>query len=154
MNPLQLEITKLIGKKELSLGCWLFIQNPDWYAQFIEESDVWNWFTIMSASDWYSILNDKKDNIKDWYIIWHPATLTDFHRWMNEKYKYWFKQIHTGKENYIVLHKRDSSTIFMDGSHCVVIPYDSSKELLEQSSETLTQIISLIKSYAKEMNAA
>jgi len=61
-------------------------------------------------------------------IVWHPATLSDLHRWMNEKWISWYQEKYK-------FHSEES-----------MIWYDSSKDLLEQSTETLDKIIELIKS--------
>lgn len=140
MTPLQLELTKLIGKQELSLGCiieYIFDSEPVSHIETIIIRTDWD-LRKVNELEWNPWVLSKK-------IIWHPATLSDLHRWMNENFRYWFEQIHREGENYIVWYKCDHSTVYMDGSHCVVIPYDSSKELLEQETSTLEQIISLIK---------
>lgn len=141
MTPLQLELTKLIGKKELTFGCLIDCQ---WF---------WPYITIhwdLSVSDSVSVLKpsimwyDKtRVNIGREQIIGHPATLSDFHRWMNEKYKYWFEHRATDNESGIEIRVKYAPT--MDCSHIVWIPYNSSKDLLDQEVSTLEQIISLIK---------
>ena len=77
INEIDLPVYKAIARKDLTIGCILFIQNPDGYARFIEESDVWNGFTITSATEGYSALNYSRDSIRDWSIIGHPIVLTD-----------------------------------------------------------------------------
>lgn len=90
MNNLQLELTRLIGKKK---------RLYEWEGDDSE----------MTIS---------------------PATLSDFHRWMNEKVKWW--------EQCSLYISHDDTRLY--------IPYDSSKDLLEQSDDTLKQIIELISS--------
>lgn len=99
MTPLQLELTRLIGKKET------YIEESPWsWQQYKREREI-------------------------------PATLSELHRWMNEK-------IGLGTWH------MDALGIFYttDWRWDMVykIPYDSSKDLLNQDEETLKQIISII----------
>ena len=145
MNTLQLELTKLLGKKELSFGCVVFDNPPynehnwynNWYWQIFDiYSDHYgDWGnkdgSFLIARNWQEAI---ERNFADIEIIWHPATLSDFHRWMNEK---WIKFIQYPKE---ILFDTDEDEF--DSS----LVYDSSKELLEQSESTLQQILELISS--------
>lgn len=68
-------------------------------------------------------------------VIGHPATLSDLHSWLEN-------------ENPYRRFSQDIATIRVlreDGCF-FVIPYNSSKYLLDQDEETLKQIIDLIKS--------
>ena len=130
MNELQIKLTKLIGKKELSFGCEVIISMQN----FILVDSRKYWFKHSARviwadedNEWYNYdLTVKKQDIE---IIWHPAQLHDLHRWMNEKKIYFVmrpERIDTSKKEFSV------------------IPYNSSLPLLEQSEETLQQIINLI----------
>lgn len=157
MTPLQLELTRLIGKKELSFGCLVTVQSTDLrhrYVWYDEEYEVDTEEEFYYVCKYDGILYSDRNgcetlwkmwaNWNDWKIIeiiWHPATLADFHRWMNENVFYWSQWYES--------FSYDKNWISYDN-----IPYDSSKELLDQSEETLQQIISLIKTYTKETNAA
>ena len=90
MDSLQLELTKLIGKKHK-------------YTKYISNS---------------------------------PATLSDLHRWIDSQ-----KWVHYWNQN------RKTITIDsgVEEKDTVYIPYYSSKDLLDQSDETLKQIIDLIR---------
>jgi len=130
MTPLQLEITKLIGKKELSFGCKVSWKNKE---------ELWN-DDIVTFVNWndfatkHTPIKEKRFSVE---IIGHPATLSDLHRWMNEN-----KIIRNWYQDRLCL----MATGFED--NCIAnILYDSSKDLLDQSEETLTQIIELIKSH-------
>lgn len=78
---------------------------------------------------------------KDWSfvwmlceIIWHPATLSDLHRWF--------------VDNYIDFEHNSWRIAYCKGSEEIkTIKYEPPKDLLDQSPETLKQLISLIKSY-------
>jgi len=119
MNTTQIELTKLLGKKELTKNCKL------------------TWWTVVDDKE--SVLSNDGTLFDDWpeiedeEIIGLPPPITDFHRWLNEKeivWSQWKKIIFIDKE-------KDVRTMYE-------IPYDSSKELLKQSEETLKQIIELI----------
>ena len=131
-TPTQLEVIRIFGKKDLSFGCWLFIQNPDWYAQYIEEIDAWNGFTIMSATYGYSVLNDKSDILKDWNIIGHIPHLEDVFR----------VAFDNGKSLEIWKSDEWYSLCF---SQYKRILYNPDITLIEQSELTLQQLISLFK---------
>lgn len=63
------------------------------------------------------------------------ATLSDLHRWMNENMNM----------KWICWNQDDSYiTWTVDAKSMYIIPYDSSKDLLDQSPETLDRIIELI----------
>lgn len=129
MNDLQLSLTRLIGKKELTFGCLTYrnrlsrIISKD-YPQW-ELSEPWN-LRYICIDDWENIYTSW---LTDTEIIGHPATLTDLHRWMN-KNNIW--------EDYF---EQDCDFIRYNG---IEFQYISSKDLLDQDEETLKQIISII----------
>lgn len=135
MNEQQLTLTRLLGKKELSFWCKVkYIGHNekflgDYIGSFVSDFSNENCAYIF---DGYKVHNMGGIE-KHMEIIWHPATLSDLHRWMNESNFNWsqvreeiqvYKTYEAGKIKYI--------------------PYESSKCLLEQSSETLERIINLI----------
>lgn len=65
-----------IADKKLSLGCNMIIYNPTGDAKYIEESDVWNGFMILSATNGYSLLYHK-DDLKEYKTIGHPVMIGD-----------------------------------------------------------------------------
>ena len=71
-----------MANKELSFGCNLIIYNPTWRARFIEKEDVWNGFSIMYATDWYSVLSHK-DDLKEYEIIWHDVMIWDIYKYID-----------------------------------------------------------------------
>lgn len=135
LSPLQLELTQLIGKKELTFGClvWPFshfhrICYYDYRSkEFITNIIYPGWETNDNGRLHTDIVTESK-------IIGHPATLSDFHRCMNEKWIIWSQW----KNILFINQDNDIRTMFE-------IPYDSSKDLLNQEDSILEQIISLIK---------
>ena len=138
MTPLQLELTRLIGKKELTFWCLIeWSGNSSVNKRYLQKIDSQY---LMGYGDsekdmhqeafWISELS-----LRDCEIIGHPATLSDLHSWILKTHD--FAQSGT----YIEI---------MSGSEILEIKYDSSKDLLDQEEETLKQIISLIKSNAKD----
>jgi hypothetical protein len=146
MTPLQLQLTKLIGDKELTFGCYVYTKDKDYsWKPLAIVIKSFHWFN--TSYTWYS---HTTDNITVWItfwwkynsgkikpicsfsknemeIIWHPATLSDLHRWMNEK-----NVEFTQENNYIY------------PEYYSRIPYNSSLPLLEQDESTLEQIRDLI----------
>lgn len=141
MNELQLQITKLIGKKELKCGClveerWIIAKYVSQYANTCSRwIAVW---TILTTVDELWEFHD----FFDYKIIWYPATLSDLHRcimWVKDtcwNNKLHFKQTRESIEVMIVWKLKRT-----------IIIYDSSLDLLDQSEETLKTIIDLITSY-------
>lgn len=198
MTPLQIELTKLIWKKELTFGCKVIItrsvyklsdeqkeyladkhwkcilsdeleENGEWHLYIFNEDDLvisdnstyeWaciSWLDIFKQvrvqSEWHteqtiSIIRNRtvyeswKPNVRFddyWYsfqevssVLGHPATISDFHVWMNEKHLQW-KQL------------EDVIYIVPDEWASIMIMYNSSKDFLDQDEETLKQIVSLVK---------
>ena len=130
LTDLQLELTQLIGSKELSFGC--IIQEPNWWytSKFVREIDNEDEEEFFVHDDIGNKFRFIYQRWFDWTIIGHPATLSDFHRWMNEN-------------NEPFQHAKDAIRLRFDNWY-TVIPYDSSKDLLDQDTETLKQIINLI----------
>lgn len=126
LTPLQLELTRLIGKKELSFGCW--IRNTKSRKCF-----EYHWIEWLQYNEiaWPDLIR----NAKHLKIIGHPASETDFKKWMNDNLKmhHWEQLV---------------DWIFIVNEKWIInrIPYDSSKELLDQSEDTLKQIRDLILS--------
>lgn len=133
MNTLALELTRLIGKKELTFGCLFLTNRSEEIRKWDDNHFRWKEGIYFSSSGTYCVGETME-------IIWHPATLSDLHRWMNENLKrnwtMWTEDIH-----YHVWKK-----VWLD-FEIFIIKYDSSKDLLDQSEETLKQLIDLITSY-------
>lgn len=141
MNTLQIELTRLIGKKELTFGCFINHKvdddfDGDWHLARVTEVEDKHFFfyprTPYGDTDW-------SDDESEYEIIGHPATLTDLHRWMNEKKVNWDQD------------KRAINTTipFTDTDWTEItfyLPYDSNKDLLDQETSTLEKVISLITS--------
>ena len=135
MNQQQLLLTQLLGSKELTFGCVVKIESQKWQsriAKIVDYSDKW-FATFASNGNIMTMTpnNRAKTQWKISEIIWHPATETDFKRWLNENVSNWKQDRKWLSFNFFL-----KDTVF--------IQYDSSKNLLEQSTETLTQIIELI----------
>ena len=129
MTPLQLELTRLIGKKELTFGCKVI---AEWTIRtMVWDADYKNYLTSNGSIEYnYYVYANEDTEFSIDEIIGHPATLSDFHRWIMKTHD--FAQSGT----YIEI---------MSGSEIIEIKYDSSKNFLDQDEETLKQIISLIK---------
>ena len=139
MNEIQIEITRLIGQKELTFGCYISNFLP--YPTLGEVFRIWN--EVISNNGvrdviLYSPYWDQKEYFDITEIIGHPANLTDLHRWINEKGSL-FRQ--APREIEVVMYIKGSFQ--RNGTH---IRYDSNKKLLEQSEECLKQIVALVKS--------
>ncbi len=136
MTDLQLELTKLIGKKDLSFGC-LIRTNVDWIIEVIHRNDIFNSLCVIQEDNWIfiSYIINKNQCVE---IIWHPATLSDLHRFLN-----WLSFDWSQNRDGIYFEEWSISTKAPKS-----ISYDQSKDLLEQSEETLQQIIELIKKYS------
>lgn len=139
MTPLQIELTKLIGKKELSFGCIIKSINTGWIRRLCDYSDLgkdedwtYNFWIITEAVSYIEMQNCS--------IIGHPATLSDFQRWMNSKKFYSWGQ---HKDEFI-----DAFFITEQSWKIDRVSIDSSKDILDQSEETLQQIIDLVKKYS------
>jgi len=149
MNEQQLELTRLIGKKELSFWCYVVNKEmPSFYYKLITKV-YFPWDT--NENRWW-VVNTNNNSVieqtipeEQFEIVWHTAHLPDFHKWMNEKIKkvsdWHFSQ--WPDEIRFCLAWRDEIKVF---EFDITIPYDSSKDLLDQSTETLDKIIELIKS--------
>lgn len=81
MTELQLELTRLIGKKKLSFGLQVILK--EWIGvKTVKGVDGFKQFKVCG--------NDKDFTISDCEeIIGHPATLSDFHRCMNNNRLQW-----------------------------------------------------------------
>jgi len=128
MNDLQLELTKLLGRKELSFGCWIKIY---WELDVI--------VSMWSRLDTNTYGDLSRDNIEE--IIGHHATLSDLFRiWNKLEMIIQIWDISNNEQVLIIAYfewlKRK----------IVKIKYLSSKDLLDQDEETLKQIIELISS--------
>lgn len=145
MNQQQLTLTRLLGKKELSFGCIVNIQHKakTSIATFLwkvtdEDScmgaeiiTVYEYSTEQPWFEWSYEFREDSTNTKISEIIWHPATLSDLCKWLSWKNKCW--NISTYWINNCVLLWTDNA-----------ISYDFTKDLLDQSPETLAQIIEII----------
>lgn len=124
MNDLQLELTNLIGDKDLTFWCLCEDFNKNKF-QIISHSGGSYW-----KINWIKgTVNEMRFNFQ-YEIIGHPATETDFKKWMND--------------NGIIWEQRDIDIKIFEQN--ILISYDSSKKLLDQDDETLIQIINFIKS--------
>lgn len=140
MTPLQLELTRLIGKKELTFWCKIYLPETKRYNRKWKE---WYWYIhVMTSDKTMSACLCNWNYIPDFYyeerntkIIGHPATLSDLHRYVNDKHLQW-KQLD------------DVMYIIPDKGATIMIMYNSWKDLLDQDESTLEQIISLIRNYA------
>lgn len=124
MSPLQTELTKLIGKKELSFGC------------ILKKWDIVTEFISLTCNLVMTMYGSWLRDIRECEIIGHPATLSDFHRFLNSSKK--LRNFHQSEMDIEIFEKYEEYPI-------LTISYNSSKDLLDQEEETLKQIIDLIK---------
>lgn len=138
MNAQQLTITRLIGKKELSFWCiighkekiFVFVDNHA-YDDIIVSNEYDKW-AFRNIDEWCGCCSNSESFSSSYDVIWHPATISDLHRHMNKNHIRWEQNLFCIK--WIV----DERWNYMP------IEYDSDKDLLDQSTETLAQIIELI----------
>jgi len=148
MTDLQLELTRLIGRKELTFGCIVYIPETKIYSRRLKE---WFWrvhfanalteymWVCLDNKNYIPWFNAKKRNVE---IIGHPATLSDLHKWMNDSTFNWFQS----NRKLTLQWSQKKWSWFIDLETSIV--YDSSIGLLDQSESTLQAIINLIKEHA------
>lgn len=131
MTPLQLELIRLLWSKDLTF--WCRIARWTLNAIIVGIDLDMNMVSVSVNSryhNWWKI-----DDIE---IIWHPATLSDLHRWMNKN------------GNLIIWSQWNSGISYNywnnSNSPDISIKYDSSKDLLDQEPDTLKQLAEFIKS--------
>jgi len=143
MTDLQLELTKLIGSKELSFGC--LMETSSGVGEFIDFHFPWwgkNCFSCHINGSVYSIHTLVDETIPPENIIGHPATLSDLEKWMESK---WFEWEYGNK---YTNQYGEAQIIIWWGNGIYLgnrFSYDPSKYLLDQSEETLKEIIDFIK---------
>ncbi len=122
MTPTQLELTRLIGKKELVdiEGCQAFGSSCG-----IKDSD--GKYVCKYCRYWNGQQREEEKCI--------PATLTDFHRWLVDKC--------------LIFEQRALSFVVKDVEMNLLleVSYLSSKPLLDQEEATLSAILNLVKSH-------
>ena len=139
LEGVRLELTKLIWKKWQYIWCLIKDKlNERFYT--ISNEYEWKIFYYIEPLDLpYSRYQFQIES--EFETIGHPATLSDFHRWMNERF--W-------NSKYKKSFEQDSNSIeiaISDEKICwAIILYDSSKDFLEQSDEVLIKIRDLILS--------
>lgn len=126
-SPIQLEAIKIFGRKDLTEWCLVnhwFSYNPeiDWEKQ-IWKIKTYDWRRWAMLFDWF--------NVDDFEILWHEPHLEDVFRVAKEK---WYFVKLQSDEIYFYTYQHDESFKFI-----------SSLPLLEQSEDTLTQLINLFK---------
>ena len=126
MGELQIELTKLIGSKELSFGCLLNARGINW--RFLRKEKEFIFF----YSERKNIESIQKEFVE---IIGHPATLSDLHKFLNDKID-WSQSDGKGIE-----YDWDNDSQGYRHSFC----YESWQELMEQSDKVLQKIIDFIK---------
>lgn len=144
MTDLQLELTKLIGSKELSFGCYIIVHGDTTRLDDNNFSISYDGKSYYHKETWDYETFDSGNRIHEWYveqhieiteIIGHPATLSDLHKFTITS-NYSFEQ----DDEIINLWKWEK-----DCYSSIDFYYDLSKNLLEQSEETLQKIIAFIK---------
>lgn len=139
-----LELTRLIGNKELKFGC--IIKDKEVQKEFVL---CWIWEPKMNWTPIY-IIDWIRYNIPKWpyffkfEIIWTPCDITDLFTWAKEK---------EWKKMDIVIYYFDEfilkiypCTTYKEEEKRI-IGYNPNLKLYEQSPETLSKIIEIVKKY-------
>lgn len=141
MNPTDLQLYELLWDKTLKFGC-LFKQEYD-SATYVALTDLrenmMGTLSFWTQRYWTynsSISSCEQKRVRE--IIWHEPTLTDFHRWLNERGILWFQD-----DEYIEETKRPWIDFVFDS-----FSYISSLTLLEQPKETKQAITDFISSHS------
>ncbi len=129
MTPTQLELTRLLGSKELTLGCMFKQSYTEGFETVIYKVVGWNFHSVTER--WIAHFPHVSQITE---IIGHPATLTDFHRWLVDKC--------------LIFEQRALSFVVKDVEMNLLleVSYLSSKPLLDQEEATLSAILNLVKS--------
>lgn len=140
MTPLQIEIIKKFGRKDLSFGCVIYYNISPYI--FLDER-IW-YYTVYCCDSvdwifWYEEIKEK-EKVK---ILWHLPLLEDIFRVAKDKDFDLFQ---------VVYHDKMWSTESQQGifaidnmSKSVRIPYNPTLPLIEQDESTLSQLLSLFK---------
>lgn len=127
MNALQIEITKLIGRKNLDFGCYIkttYSPEPERVIDVMSNNRI--------CVEWGCSEYDSTE----YEIIGYEADIYDLQRWLNKNIKQptiWFQTA-------------DSILIEPEMTSIISIPYDSNKRLLDQDNTVFIEIINFIKS--------
>lgn len=125
MKNLQLEITTLIGRKNLDFGCYvktIYSPEPERVIDVMSNNRIcveWGWTEYDST---------------EYEVIGYEADIYDLQRWLNKNIKQptvWFQT-------------SESICIEPEMESIISIPYDSNQSLMNQSKKTLMEIINLI----------
>ena len=136
MTELQLELTKLLGEKDLSFGC---IFSVEWDSQTYVFVQSWiNETTAISAA--FMIPVQIRNSFKK-EIIGHEPTIADLLKWLNNSIKYHLWHLTCDGFEIEYQENWEWKKKYVD--------YDFSKSLLSQSEETLKAIINLINSHER-----
>ena len=128
----QLEAIRLFGKKDLSDWCYTLEKNwTMWHC--------WNWeWKKCYNSKWeWGLSSDYWENM--WEILWHEPHLEDVFRVAEDKKKRITIEYYTQWPHLII------NPIEVNLKNPERIEYNPTLPLLEQSEETLTQLINLFK---------
>lgn len=130
-----LELTRLIGSKELSFGC---IVECDMFWR--KEWFVWVWWRKMTEYwIWVWIYQYDRFDI-DWVpneIIWHPCQEYNLRKWADN---FWLI-VEITNTHLTIISWKNLNELVLD------ISYEGTFPLYSQEPTTLTQIINLIKQY-------
>lgn len=133
-SPIQLDIIRTFGSKELSEGC--LIMHEDW----TKWKHWWNWrWEITYSKKWRWWSSSTYDNSM-WEIIWHiPELFPCIARVAKEK----------GLKITILYYTEWPHIIFNPIEYNLrnpeSIPYNPTLSLIDQSEDTLTQLLNLFK---------
>lgn len=140
-SPIQLEAIKIFGRKELTEGCLIRKEKWKWF-KIANISDIKypDWKICYKQAKWYWVhwkfYQPKFKTELDFEILWHEPHLEDVFRVAYEKW-YWYN---ISDWHYPVFYNIEKQRNFPD-----IKWYNQTIRLLEQSEETLTQLINLFK---------
>lgn len=98
MNEQQLTLTRLLGKKKITFGCIILVDNgkgkelPEIVVERrMRTNNPGHHFNFSEIEILFTDRGNEIiiDFIHEDQIIGHPATLSDLHRWINEKTIQW-----------------------------------------------------------------
>lgn len=154
-TPTQIEAIKIFWKKDLSFGCIVLHQHsytPEYWPEQV--SIVTRNDGNKNESEWLLprwVWVDSSYQVEEYTILWHEPHLEDVFRVAKEKAKISHKwDIYSIVDLSINGHYRNELSIVLQGGfnndfHKDRIQYNPSIPLLQQSEETLKQLISLFK---------
>lgn len=129
-SPLQIELIRLLGSKELSEGCFIEQKEFNYFFKIEDQDDIMvavkNWFWFKKVSD--------IDNSNEFEIFWHLPTLEDLFIKAEEK----------GFSIDLIYFWRCQPSL-IPSHYNSNIPYNPKLKPYQQTEETMQEILTLFK---------